>query len=155
MLLIAGVLAKGGIRMTIFIGILAWPLRYAIFAIGQPTWLVIASQTLHGVCYSFFFVGGMIAVERLSHKDIRASAQGLLVFATNGLGMLVGNYLAGKVSDFYKVGDLHQWSMIFLVPIAVTVISGIAFILLWNERKFQEDSAAIEQQDAPAEQPLA
>jgi len=64
-----------GMRNTIFLGILGWPLRYLIFAIGKPVALVIAAQTLHGICYSFFFVGGMIAVERLSHKDIRASAQ--------------------------------------------------------------------------------
>ncbi|MDA1192139.1 MAG: MFS transporter, partial [Candidatus Poribacteria bacterium] len=57
-----------GMRWTIVLGILAWPLRYAIFAIGTPAWLVVAAQSLHGICYAFFFVGGMIAVERLSPK---------------------------------------------------------------------------------------
>lgn len=134
-----------GMRWTIFLGILAWPVRYTIFAIGQPVWLVMAAQTLHGICYSFFFVGGMIAVERLSPKDIRASAQGLLVFATNGLGMLVGHFVSGRVHSFFALADGgHSWPKIFLVPIAVTVIASIAFIGLFNEKKYQEDSEALE-----------
>ncbi|MCL6474416.1 MAG: MFS transporter [Firmicutes bacterium] len=143
-----------GMRTTIFLGILAWPVRYAIFAIGEPTWLVIAAQTLHGICYSFFFAGGMIAVERLSPKDIRASAQGLLVFATNGLGMLIGHFLSGRVHDYFlttqsvmvndKLTPLHNWTLIFIVPIAITVVAGLVFLVLFNERQFREDSEHIE-----------
>jgi nucleoside transporter len=138
-----------GMRTTIFLGILAWPVRYAVFAIGHPAWLVIAAQTLHGICYAFFFVGGMIAVERLSHKDIRASAQGLMVFATNGLGMLVGHFVSGRVHDFFKTpAGGHQWANIFLVPIAVTVVAAVVFVVLFNERKFQEDAEKIAQEDS-------
>lgn len=154
MILLYPALRYLGMRITIFLGILAWPVRYAIFAIGEPTWLVIAAQTLHGICYSFFFAGGMIAVERLSPKDIRASAQALLVFATNGLGMLIGHFLSGRVHDYFitpytmTVGDkaatLHNWTMIFMVPIAITVVAGLAFLALFNERRFREDSEAIE-----------
>lgn len=171
MLLLWPMIRYGGMRWTIFLGILAWPVRYAIFAIGHPAWLVIGSQALHGICYSFFFAGGMIAVERLAHKDIRASAQGLMVFATNGLGMLVGHFVSGQVHDYFKypVVDAagkavlgtdgqpligQHWPSIFMVPIVVTVIAGIAFLLLFNEKQFQADSAAIsaeaEQQAAPA-----
>ncbi|GBC96138.1 Putative nucleoside transporter YegT [bacterium HR16] len=145
-----------GMRTTIFLGILAWPVRYAIFAIGQPAWLVVAAQTLHGICYSFFFAGGMIAVERLSPKDVRASAQGLLVFATNGLGMLIGHFLSGRVHDFFKTniqygttpqGDplfYHNWAMIFTVPIVITVLAGLAFIARFSEQRFREDAESIE-----------
>ncbi len=148
MLALAPAIKYGGMRMTIFLGILAWPVRYAIFAIGQPVWLVVAAQTLHGICYSFFFVGGMIAVERLSHKDIRASAQGLIVFATNGMGMLLGSLLAGRISDYFAQPGGHSWAKIFMVPIVITIIAGIAFIAMFNEKRFQEDSARIEEEDA-------
>jgi MFS family permease len=125
--------------------------RYAIFAIGHPTWLVVAAQSLHGICYSFFFVGGMIAAERLSHKDIRASAQGLIVFATNGVGMLIGSLLAGQIAKmFFDPGVGHAWAKIFMVPIAITIVAGIAFIALFDERRYQQDSARIEQEDAAA-----
>jgi nucleoside transporter len=150
----------GGIRWTIFLGILAWPLRYAIFSIGHPTWLVIASLPLHGICYAFFFAGGMIAVERLAHKDIKASAQGLIVFATNGLGMLVGHFLSGQIHDrmAFKVVDAmgkpvldatgqqlvgHHWAGVFAIPIIVTVIAGIAFLALWDEKQYVIDTTAI------------
>lgn len=153
-----------GMRWTIFLGILAWPVRYAIFAIGTPVWLVVSAQTLHGICYAFFFVGGMIAAERLSHKDLRASAQGLMVFATNGLGMLVGHFISGRVHDYfsYKVVDAagnpvlgadgtqligHQWANIFMVPIAVTIIAGIIFLATFREKKYQEDAARIRAED--------
>ena len=136
---------KLGMRTTIFLGILAWPLRYAIFAIGQPAWLVIAAQTLHGICFSFFFVGGMIAVERLSSEDIRSSAQGLIIFATNGVGMLVGHVVSGRVHDFFLLPDGgHVWAKIFFVPIGVTLVAAVAFIALFSEKRYQEDSDALE-----------
>ncbi|MBP7748284.1 MAG: MFS transporter [Phycisphaerae bacterium] len=151
MLLLAPSLKYLGMRTTIVLGILAWPVRYGIFALIHPTWLVVAAQCLHGICYSFFFVGGMIAVERLCQKDIRASAQGLMVFATNGVGMLIGNLISGQLYDMFVKAEVpYAWQKFFLVPIAVTVVGAIAFGLLFSERKFQEDSARIEQETAAA-----
>ena len=148
MLLLAPSLRHLGTRTTIFLGVLAWPVRYAIFAVGHPTWLIVAAQSLHGICYSFFFVGGMIAVERLAPKDIRASAQGLIVFATNGVGMLLGSLLAGHVADYFRGAAGHDWAKIFLVPIAITALAGLAFIALFNEKQFKIDAARVEQEAA-------
>ena len=151
MLLLAPSLRNLGMRMTIVLGILAWPLRYAIFAIGQPWYLVVAAQALHGICYSFFFAGGMIAVERLSPKDIRASAQGLLLFATNGVGMLIGNLVSGPLYDVFVAARVsHAWPKFFLVPIVVTILGAIVFAVLFKERQFQTDAAEIEQREAVA-----
>jgi hypothetical protein len=145
MLLLAPSLRRLGMRMTIFLGILAWPVRYAVFALGEPAWLIVAAQPLHGICYSFFFVGGMIAVERLSSRDIRASAQGLIVFATNGLGMLIGHFFSGRVHDYFALPQGgHNWPMIFMVPIAITVVAGGVFLFAFSERRYQSDVAAAE-----------
>jgi nucleoside transporter len=147
MLLLAPSLKYLGMRTTIVLGILAWPVRYGLFALIHPTWVVVAAQCLHGICYSFFFAGGMIAVERLCQKDIRASAQGLMVFATNGVGMLIGNIISGQLYDvFVKAGVAYAWQKFFLVPIAVTVIGALAFAALFSEKRFQTDSARIEQE---------
>ena len=127
MLLLYPSIRRLGMRWTMFLGILAWPLRYTIFAIGRPAWLIVAAQTLHGVCFSFFFVGAMIAVERLSPKDIRSSAQALLVFATNGFGMLVGHFVSGRAHGWFALPEGgHDWTRIFLVPIAVTVFAAVS-----------------------------
>ncbi len=151
MLLLFPCLRRFGMRFTIFLGILAWPVRYTIFAIGEPVWLVVGAQTLHGICYSFFFVGGMIAVERLSPKDIRASSQALLLFVTNGFGMLVGHIVSGRVHEYFAdPAGGHAWAKIFMVPIVITVIAAIAFIFLFNERKYQADVEVIEQDTANA-----
>lgn len=148
MLLLAPAIRRLGMRTTIVLGILAWPLRYAIFAIGQPAWLVIAAQCLHGICYAFFFVAGMIAVERLSRRDIRASAQGLIVFATNGVGMLIGSLLAGRVAGYFTLPDGgYRWAMIFLVPIVITVVAAAVFAAMFSEREYQADSERIAREE--------
>lgn len=145
-------LRRLGMRSTIFLGILAWPVRYAIFAIGHPVWLVVAAQTLHGICYSFFFVGGMIAVEQLSHRDIRASAQSLILFATNGMGMLVGHLVSGRVHDHYMLAEgYHNWPAIFMWPVAITIIAGIGFLLTFSEQRFKADAERVAQEDEAGE----
>ncbi|MBT3269118.1 MFS transporter [Candidatus Poribacteria bacterium] len=145
MLLLFPAIRYIGMRTTVFLGILAWPVRYIIFAIGPPSWLVVAAQSLHGICYAFFFVGGMVAVERLSPKDIRASSQGLLVFATNGVGMLVGHFVSGWVHGHFALADGgHDWARIFMVPIGVTVVAAAAFIMLFSEQRYRDDVAARE-----------
>jgi hypothetical protein len=65
-------LKKFGMRRTLTLGILAWPIRYIIFVIGEPSWLVIASLALHGFCYVFFFTAAFIYVDNIAPKDIRA-----------------------------------------------------------------------------------
>ncbi len=148
MLLLFPSIRRLGMKTTILLGILAWPVRYSIFALGEPTWLVIGSQALHGVCYAFFFAGGMVAVERLSSSDIRASAQGLIVFATNGLGMLVGHFLSGWIHKHYALPEGgHQWASIYMVPIALTVVAAGAFFLLFNESAYRRDTERIAEAD--------
>ena len=86
----------------------------------------------------------MIAVERFARKDIRASAQGLIVFATNGLGMLFGSLLAGQVASYFLTPQGHQWARIFMVPISITIVAAIAFVALFSERRFKEEAHRVE-----------
>lgn len=100
----------------------------------------------------------------LAPKDIRASAQGLIVFATNGLGMLLGSLLAGQVAKFFLLEPLkiveasgvtknieqHNWAGVFMVPIAITILAGIAFLSLFSERRFQADAQRVEAESAAA-----
>ncbi len=138
-------LKRFGMRTTIGIGIATWPVRYLIFAIGHPTPLVIAAQSLHGVCYAFFFVAGQVYANEVAQGDIRASAQSLLLFVTQGAGMFLGSIFAGWAQAFFH-GDFHK---IFLVPVAITGVCCVAFLIGFSERVRLAQLAA-QQQSAPA-----
>ena len=125
LLLLPLALARLGFTLTIAIGIAAWALRYALFALGQPVWLVLASQGLHGFGFGFFFVGCMIYSDRIAPKDIRASAQGLIIFVSFGLGMLVSSLVAGPIADYFE----NDWHLIFLAPVAILVLCTIVFLI--------------------------
>ncbi len=134
-------LKKYGMRRTLAFGVIAWPIRYIIFAIGAPPWLVIASLALHGFCYVFFFVAAFIYVDKVAPADIRASAQSLIAIVALGFGRFLGSLFAGKIRDVFTVAGETNWTLVFLVPCALTVLCAVAFLLF-----FREESAP-----APAE----
>jgi nucleoside transporter len=96
-------LSRFGMKWVLALGMLAWGVRYGIFAlggnyaVGALYWPVILCLTLHGVCYDFFFAAGFIHVDNESPSDIRGSAQALFVFLTYGLGMWLGSELSGVI----------------------------------------------------------
>lgn len=136
-------IAKLGLRRTILLGIIAWPIRYAIFAMAPNfDWarqLVVPSLALHGFCYVFFFVAGFIYVDKVAPAAIRASAQGLIALVVLGLGRFVGSLIAGTVQGFYTEPaaspgalQLVHWDRVFLVPTVLTVAAAILFPLLFR-----------------------
>lgn len=137
-------LPKIGVRKALAIGVIAWPLRYLVFALGQPTWLVVASLTLHGIGYTFFFVVSQIYVDEVAVKDIRASAQSLLTLVTLGLGNYIGTWFTGRILDHFKdSAGAQQWTPVFLVPCALTIACAIAFLIGFRaEPKVAQQEAA-------------
>ncbi len=133
--LLSGFLKKYGMRKTLAIGVIAWPIRYVIFAIGTPAWLVIASLALHGFCYVFFFVAAFIYVDSVAPADIRASAQSLIAIVALGFGRFLGSLFAGWVKDVFTVGTVTDWTNVFLVPCALTVLCAVAFLVFFRERR--------------------
>jgi predicted MFS family arabinose efflux permease len=129
-------LKKYGMRKTLAFGVIAWPLRYIIFAIGAPKWLVIASLALHGFCYVFFFVAAFIYVDKVAPPDIRASAQSLIAIVALGLGRMIGSIFAGQVWEMFKdPAGVTNWTNVFLVPCALTMVCAIAFLLFFREEE--------------------
>jgi nucleoside transporter len=141
MLALSLMLTKWGIRKTMVIGILAWPLRYAVFAYGQPRWLVIASLALHGLCYVCFFTVSQIYVNQVASPGIRASAQGLITFVTLGAGLFVGSLFAGWIKDFFTAGSVVDYTMVFMVPLVLTLVCAIVFTLVFREREWSKVQA--------------
>jgi len=128
-------LKRYGMRNTLALGVIAWPIRYVIFAIGSPWWLVVASLTLHGFCYVFFFVAAFIYVDRVAPPDIRSSAQSFIAVVTLGLGSFVGAIFAGWVQARFTDAGGTDWFTVFLIPCAITVFCAVAYLLFFKEEK--------------------
>ena len=135
-------LKRYGMRRTLAIGVIAWPLRYVVFAIGAPAWLVVASLALHGFCYVFFFVAAFIYVDKIAPPDIRASAQSLIAIIALGLGRFLGSLFAGFVRDVFSSAGTTDWTRVFLVPCALTVLCAAAFLLFFRGRASSPAPAA-------------
>lgn len=97
MILIPFFLRRLGIKWMILIGMLAWVVRYGLFAVAAPNqvaWMIFLAIILHGICYDFFFVTGFIYADKKAPKEIRGQTQSLLVFFTQGVGMYFGYWIA-------------------------------------------------------------
>ncbi len=97
MLLIPFFFRKLGVKMMILIGMLAWVLRYVLFAYAAPdqsVWMLFIAIALHGICYDFFFVTGFIYADKKAPATVRNQVQSMLVFFTQGVGMYFGYQVA-------------------------------------------------------------
>ena len=128
-----------GIKKMMLIGMLAWAVRYALFAYGDAgplVWMFFVGILLHGICYDFFFVTGQIYVDQKAALHIRAAAQGFIAFVTLGAGMFVGSYIGGWVVDMYAYTSgsqvLHHWTPIWLIPAAMSAAVLLLFALFFN-----------------------
>jgi len=127
------VLAGMGFRWTFTLGVLMWLVMYGAYALGKPRLLVIASQALHGVAYSFFFIFGYVYVNTVAPAEIASSAHGLYVVVAFGLGLFVGTQFTGVVMDKLKTPEgQFRWRAIYLVPTVLALACAIAMATLFH-----------------------
>ncbi|MCO6496942.1 MAG: nucleoside permease [Chitinophagaceae bacterium] len=138
MLLLPVFFKRFGFKNTILIGMLAWTLRYALFAYGNSgelAFMIITGIALHGVCYDFFFVSGQIYTDKKAGEKFKSAAQGLITLATYGVGMLIGFQIAGMIFDAYTLGEnSFDWKMIWIIPSMIALVVFLLFALLFKEK---------------------
>ena len=141
MLLLPFFFKKFGFKKTILFGMLAWVIRYILFAYGNNGELFIMIVTgiaLHGICYDFFFVSGQIYTDSKAGEKIKSAAQGLITLATYGVGMLVGFLIAGQVVDNNLLEDgSHTWQKIWIFPAIFAIVVMVIFTLFFKNEKVE------------------
>jgi len=137
MLLMPLFFRRFGVKYMLLIGMLAWAARYFLFGFGDVTGARLSflylGIILHGVCYDFFFVTGQIYTDKQAGERIKSSAQGLITLATYGVGMLIGFWVAGQVTEAYKTADGHDWQKVWMVPAGIAVAVLVLFLLFFKE----------------------
>ncbi len=137
-------LRKFGIKQVMLISIFAWVLRFGLFGIGNPgsgLYLLILSMIIYGMAFDFFNISGSLFVEKEADIKIRASAQGLFMLMTNGIGAFLGNYISGRVVDHFTVNGVKDWQSIWFSFAAYALVLGILFPLAF---RYKHDPKAME-----------
>ena len=119
-----------GVKNILIIGIAAWALRFFFFSNGDLEayyWMIISGILLHGICYDFFFVTGYMYTENKADDKIKNAAQGLFTVATYGIGMTIGSWFSGIVTDNNTIEGIKNWGDIWMVP---AYISGAVLLFL-------------------------
>ncbi len=128
---------KFGFKKTILVGMLAWAIRYVLFAYGNAgelSFMLITGIALHGICYDFFFVSGQIYTNSKAGDKFKSAAQGLITLATYGIGMLIGFMVAGQITEMYKVNGAQDWKMVWIIPAGIAFVVFLIFALLFNDK---------------------
>ena len=146
-LLIPFFLKRYGIKVVMLIAMVAWVLRFGFFGLGNPAFpgvtFFILSCIVYGVAFDFFNVSGGLFVDQKCDVKVRASAQGLFMLMTNGLGASIGTILAGMVinhychwtDDGYLMGD---WKTCWFIFAGYALVVAVAFAVLFRPKKEQK-----------------
>lgn len=129
--------ARLGVKWMLAAGMLAWVVRYGLFAgaaDGNVMWMVLLGVILHGICYDFFFVTGMIYVDKKSPSSIRNQAQGFLVLVTQGLGLGIGAKLFFAHVVMNTNEGVADWYTIWMYPAAFAAVILVAFVILFWDK---------------------
>jgi NHS family xanthosine MFS transporter len=135
-------LRKFGIKQVMLMSIFAWVFRFGLFAIGNPGSglpLLVLSMIVYGMAFDFFNISGSLFVEKETPAGIRASAQGLFMFMTNGLGAMIGGYCSGLVVDHFTVDGVSNWHNIWLSFAGYALLLGLIFPFVF---KYKHDPKA-------------
>jgi MFS transporter, NHS family, xanthosine permease len=135
-------LQRFGIKKVMLMSIFAWVFRFGLFAFGDPgpgLYLLVLSMIVYGMAFDFFNISGSLFVEKEADIKIRASAQGLFMMMTNGIGAYIGTYVSGRVVDYFTNNGVKDWESIWLSFAAYALLLGLVFPFVF---RYKHDSNA-------------
>jgi MFS family permease len=141
--IIADMFRRLGVKVMLLIGMLAWFVRYAMFALGvseEGRILLYLGILLHGVCYDFFFVVGFIYTDRVAGEKVKGQAQSMIVMFTYGIGMLLGSQISGALYNRLVAGQTvpQAWVTFWWIPAVAAAAIALIFLLTF---KYDDDKA--------------
>jgi len=142
LLLLPVFFTRFGFKKTILVGMLAWALRYLLFAYGNAgelSFMLITGIALHGICYDFFFVSGQIYTDNKAGVKYKSAAQGMITLATYGVGQLIGFWVAGLIGKQYehlRTTDVAAfWQQTWIVPAGIALVVMVIFLVLFKDER--------------------
>jgi MFS family permease len=135
------VLTNVGFHWTLTAGTACWLLLYLVYVSPAPRWLIVVSQSLHGLAYVLFMIVGQIYCNEVG-PGIPGSMQALIFVATTGLGLLLGTYLAGITMDRFSAAGKFEWQKIWTVPLIVIVAGTLVFAFAFQAKIPPKPTAA-------------
>lgn len=128
-------LKRFGFRKVIFLGVLAYAARYAVFGtVTLPIWVMVVSQAFHGICYAFFFAGAYIYVDKIADEDVRHSAQTVFGMIILGGGPVIGGWLSGYLQETFTQGGLFDYSPFWYTLSTVGFVTALFFVVMFREQ---------------------
>jgi NHS family xanthosine MFS transporter len=131
-------LKKFGIKQVMLISMIAWVLRFGLFAFGNPAdglWMIILSCIVYGMAFDFFNISGSLFVETSTDSSIRSSAQGLFMMMTNGFGAILGSISSGYLIDhFFTTESGKNWHNIWISFSIYALIIAVLFSVLFKHK---------------------
>ena len=128
-------LRRFGIKAVMMMSIFAWVLRFGLFGVGDPgsgVWLLVLSMIIYGMAFDFFNISGSLFVEKEANIKIRASAQGLFMVMTNGIGAFLGGMISGWVVDYFTTNGVKDWRSIWFSFAGYALVLGITFPFIFK-----------------------
>jgi len=140
LLLLPFCLKRFGMKATFALGMAAWILRYGMFALTQPTWLILLAISFHGICHVFLIIVIQLYIDAACRTDLRASAQNLFAFITLGVGMPVGFVLAGLWGRYCDInnGARAHYALFFALPALLILLLLVVFVRYFDWKRPQE-----------------
>ena len=133
-------LRKFGIKYVMFFSMVAWVLRFGLFAYGNPgegLWMIILSCIVYGMAFDFFNISGSLFVETQSDPAIRASAQGLFMMMTNGFGAVIGSSVSGLIIQKYftYADNSKNWFGVWISFASYALVVAVLFLLVFKHKE--------------------